>query len=130
MKSHEVIYGICSSRDQCGYLGVKLQQSTNRIISEHTGSEGLGPIYVDSVKERTVPKIQVEEKFCRMGVVPPSMAFKEKEFPDTLLTTKGPMGETSEGVWQILGTRFTQLIHPSYTHQLKVETPAKYSGQK
>ena len=50
------------------------------------------------------------------------MAFKEKEVPDMLLATKGQVGETSEGFRQSLGTGFTQPIHPSYTHQLKLET--------
>ena len=89
----------------------------------------MGPVYADSVKERTVPKVQVEETLCSVGTGLPSMAFKVKEVPDTLSATKGQVGETSEGFRQSLGTGFAQPIHPSYTQQLKLEPPAKYSGQ-
>ena len=63
----------------------------------------MGPIYADSVKERTPPKVQVEENLCLVGTVPPSMTFKEKEVPKSFSTTKGQMRETSEGVQQTLG---------------------------
>ena len=82
------------------------------------------------MKERIVPKVQVEETLCPIGIGPQSIAFKEKEAPDMLSATKGQVGEISEGYWKILGTRFTQPIHPGYTQQLKLEPPAKYSGQR
>ena len=50
--------------------------------------------------------------------------------PNILSATKGQVGETNEGFWQSLGTGFTQPIHPGYTQQLKLEPPAKYSGQR
>ena len=105
-------------------------QAQREPISEPIGSERLGPVYVDSVKEQTVPKVQVEETLRPVGTGPPSMAFKEKEVPGTLSATKGQVVETSEGLRQSLGTGFTQPIHPGYTQQLKLEPPAKYSGQR
>ena len=86
---------------------IKLKQAQTESISEPIESEGLGLAYADSVKERTVPKVQVEEELCPVGTGAPSMAFKEKEVPNTFLATRGPVGETSEGFWQSLGTRFT-----------------------
>ena len=53
----------------------------------------MGPVYANSMKERTVPKVQVEEMLCPVGTGPPSIAFKEKEVPDTLSATKGLVGK-------------------------------------
>ena len=64
----------------------------------------MAPIYVDSVKEQMIPKVQVEEKLWPVGSVPQSMAFKEKDVPNMLSTTMGPKRETSKGVRQTLGT--------------------------
>ena len=36
----------------------------------------------------------MEETLCLVGTGPASMAFKEKEVPDTLSATKGLVGET------------------------------------
>ena len=91
---------------------------------------GLGPVYADSVKERTVPKVQVEETLCPVGTGPPSMAFKEKEVPDMLLATKGQVGETSEGFRQSLGTGFTQ-PDPSWLYPIvEVGAPSEVFGTK
>ena len=67
----------------------------------------MGPAYADLVKERTVPKVQVEETLCLVGIRPPTMAFKEKEVPNILSATKGPVGKTSEGYRQSFGIGFT-----------------------
>ena len=61
----------------------------------------MGPIYTDSVKEQMVPKVQVEEKLCLMGTVPPSMVFKEQEVPNTLSTTKVPVGKPMRDIGRV-----------------------------
>ena len=61
----------------------------------------MGPVYANSVKERTVPKVQVEETLCPVGTGPPSMAFKEKEVPDMLSATKGPVGKSVRDIVRI-----------------------------
>ena len=78
-----------------GTWGSSWNQAQPKSISK-ARSERLGPVYADSVKEETVTKVQVEEPLCPMGTGPPSMAFKEKEVPDTFSATKGQVGETSE----------------------------------
>ena len=122
--------GSIAPETRMGTWGSSWDQAQREPINELARSERLGPVYADSVKERMVPKVQVEETLCPVGTGPPSMAFKEKEEPDTLSATKGQLGKTSEGFRQSLGTGFTQPIHPSYTQQLKLEPPVKHLGQR
>ena len=70
-----------------GTWGSSWNQAPPESISQLVESERLGPVYADSVKERMVPKVQVEETLCPVGTGPPSIPFKEKEVPDTLSTT-------------------------------------------
>ena len=67
----------------------------------------MGPTYANSVKEQVVPNVLIGEKLSPMGTGPPSIAFKEKEVPNTFLATLGQWGETSEGFWLTGGTGFT-----------------------
>ena len=121
---------VAASVTSAGDMRSSGNQAQIEAISERRRSERLEPIYAGSVKEQTIPKVQVEEKLCPMGTMSLSMAFKEREVPDTFSETKGPVGETNEGFWQSLGARFTQPIPLGYTQQLKLDPPLKYSGQR
>ena len=54
---------------------------------------------------------------------------RKKRFP-ICSTTMEPKGKTNERVQQTMGTGFTQPIHRGHPHQLKLEPPVKYLGQR
>ena len=46
-----------------GNLGSSWNQAQTKLIRKPVGSEELGPIYADSIKQHMVPKVQMEESF-------------------------------------------------------------------
>ena len=133
MEFHEVGYGIVAPRTNMGTWGSSWNQAQTESMSQWVGLiriREIGTSLCGFSEGVDGPKGPSGGNALSSGNRAAKYGIQGKEVPDTLSATKGLVGETSEGYQQSLGTGFTHPIHPSYTQQLKLEPPAKYSGQR